>query len=296
MICKLCKSENIDVVWNKPIRSGGLGMFTKENVPMYRCNNCCTVWHDLVVEDLQEYYESNIYRDSVDGSHDKQDFYSNHDKEVLNRLEYTGTTMFRNKSVADIGCAAGTFLDYVNGVANEIVAIEPSEYFRDVLKDKGYEVYSYARNCIQEREKKLDIVVSFSVIEHVEDPYAFMKDIYDLLEEGGEAIVGTPSDAPLMCELLGDGIYESEVLYSVQHLWVFSAESIRNMCKEIGFKEVHIETYQRYGLANLFGWLKNKKARHNVGEEFCDGMLDQVFKQRVKDMGMGDYLVAYLKK
>lgn len=296
MTCKLCGSKNVGIVWNAPIRRGGIGDFTEKEIHMYKCEDCGVVWHEPIVDDIGKYYESNTYRDSVDGDHDIDAFYNKHDYEVLNRLEYTGTTLFRNKSVADIGCAAGTFLDYLNGVAKEIIAIEPSEYYRGILKKKGYETYPYAKNCIAERHEKLDVVVSFSVLEHVEDPHGFMTDVYNMLKEGGEAIIGTPSDAPLMCDILGDSIYEREVLYSVQHLFVFSKESIVKLCQNLGFRDVRVETYQRYSLSNFMGWLKNKAPRNVVGEKLFDGTMDAVFKAKVRELGMGDYIVAYLKK
>lgn len=65
-----------------------------------------------------------------------------------------------------------------------------------------------------------DVITSFDVIEHVEDPREFLQDVYDLLSPKRQAIIGTPTDAPVMRELLGE-IYEKNQLFSTQHPWIF---------------------------------------------------------------------------
>lgn len=80
---------------------------------MYQCNDCDVIWHKPVLEN-NSYYESEEYRKSLEGTSEENDFYKLHDKESLDKFLYTGTSIFRNKVVADLGCGCGAFLDYVN--------------------------------------------------------------------------------------------------------------------------------------------------------------------------------------
>ena len=137
MNCKICGSNNISEVYNDVIRNGGIGKYTNRPVPMYQCENCGVIWHDVIVEDVNEYYESPEYRASMDEGSDEEVFYVNHDRETLDKFKYTGTEIFRNKTIADIGCGAGAFLDFLKGVATEIIAIEPSAPFRKILEGKN---------------------------------------------------------------------------------------------------------------------------------------------------------------
>lgn len=84
----------------------------------------------------------------------------------------------------------------------------------------------------------LDFVkgVTSSVIEHVSDPIEFMADVYNLLSYGGQAIIGTPTEAPNMRRLLGE-IYEKKLLFSTQHLWVFSEKNLGQMAHKAGLKK-----------------------------------------------------------
>lgn len=296
MKCKICGESNIKSIYNGIIRDGGLGKYTKDSVEMFQCNNCNVIWHENKIDDVKEYYETEEYRKELEGSSEEAEFYNLHDKETLDKLNYTGTTIFRNKVVADIGCGCGAFLDYISGVAKEVVAIEPSQKYRDIMNKKGFKTYAYSENAKDVYKGKIGVITSFDVIEHVESPQIFIQDIYDLLEKGGgEAIIGTPTDAPVMRRLLGE-IYEKELLYSTQHLWILSEKSLRIISEKCGFANVNVEYYQRYGIDNMLGWLKEKRPKSDIKQKFITKTLDNVWKSQLVDNGLADYIVLYLKK
>lgn len=294
MKCKICKGESIEIIYHGLIRNGGLGKYTKERVLMYSCKDCGAIWHEPIL-DNKEYYESQEYRKSLEGTSEEEDFYRLHDKESMDKFTYTGTTIFRNKIVADIGCGCGAFLDYISGVANKIVAIEPSEKYRRIMDKKGFYTYPYSYEANKEWHEKVDIITSFDVIEHVEQPEKFLQDVYDLLSLGGQAIIGTPTDAPVMRKLLGE-IYEKKLLFSTQHLWVLSDKSLQLMSKNVGFSQVETKYFQRYGLENLLGWIRDKEPRSDISESFITNTLDSVWKSQIAEKGMADYIVLYLRK
>ncbi len=295
MKCKICKSNHIKVIYEDIIRNGGLGKYTSKPVTIWQCQDCGVIWHEPVVEDTKQYYESKEYRNSLEGTSEAEDFYRIHDKESLDKFLYTGIDVFRHKTVADIGCGAGAFLDLLKGVADTIIAIEPSETYRKIMDDKNFVTYPYVDKAKKKWGGYLDIITSFDVIEHVEEPIAFLRDIFELLKDGGEGIIGTPTDAPVMRNLLGD-IYERELLFSTQHLWIFSEKSLEVMAKSVGFKNVELRYYQRYGLSNLIGWLKEKKACGNPNYFFVSEAMDAVWKTELSRQGYSDYIVIYLKK
>lgn len=295
MKCKLCGSNNIHITYKGKIRNGGLGKYTKEDVEIYKCENCDVIWHDTIIDDLGQYYESSEYRDSLEGSSEADIFYKLHDKETLNKFLYTGTDIFRHKVVADIGCGCGAFLDFLKGVASEIVAVEPSETYRQVMDKKGFHTYAYAEEAKLDWKNKIDMITSFDVIEHVEDPMGFLKECYYLLKEGGQAVIGTPTDAPVMRSLLGE-IYEKQLLFSTQHLWIFSEKILKMMAESAGYQEISVKYFQRYGLQNLLGWLKEKRPNADLHETWIADALDSVWKAEAESQGMADYIVLFLKK
>ena len=295
MKCKLCNGKKIKTIYNGLIRNGGLGKYTTQNVPIYQCEDCKVIWHDNQFDNVQQYYESKEYREELEGSSEADKFYELHDKETLDKLSYTGTDIYRNKVVADIGCGCGAFLDFLKGASKEIIAVEPSEIYRKIMDKKGFQTYGYMSDALDNYENKLDVVTSFDVIEHVEDPKGFIKDIYRLLKEGGKAIIGTPTDAPIMRKLLGE-IYEKKLLFSTQHLWIFSEKNLKLIAEQEGFSKVKVRYFQRYGIGNMMGWIKDKEPGTAVSDEFITETLDNVWKSQCSEKGLADYIVLYLEK
>lgn len=295
MKCRLCGCKNIHIVYDGLIRNGGLGKYTKENVQIYQCSNCGVIYHEKVeVENIQDYYESKKYRNSLEGSSDEEVFYKLHDRETLDKLQYTGTEVFRHKVVADVGCGAGAFLDYISGVADQVIAVEPFDEYRKIMDRKGYKTFAYSGG-VEAYQGKIDVVTSFDVIEHVEDPLLFMKDIYALLKDGGVGVIGTPTDAPIMRKLLGE-IYEKKLLFSTQHLWIFNEKNLNMLALEAGFRQMQVRYFQRYGIGNLLGWLREKEPKSEIREPFITDTLDAVWKRECEQQGLADYIVMYITK
>lgn len=293
MRCKICGCENIEVTYKGKIRNGKVGVSTLKDVEMYKCKNCLTIWHDLSL-DLNKFYESEDYRISLEGTSDIDTFYELHDYESMNKFECTGTEIFRNRTVADIGCGGGAFLDFISGLAKETIAIEPSNTYRKILREKGYKVFSYMSEALQTEKGKIDTIVSFDVIEHVEDSVAFVKEAYELLAYGGRCIIGTPTDAPVMRELLGE-TYES-FLFSTQHPWVLSGNSFKEIAKKVGILQYDIQYYQRYGLGNLFYWLNYKKPGKQMKYDFISQAADKCWKSSLELEGKADYILFEFTK
>ena len=294
MDCKLCGSTDVSIVYNDVVRNGGIGKYTENEVAVWKCNECEIIWHEPLVN-INSYYESKEYRESLENTSEEEAFYKLHDQESMEKLQYVGTEKFRGKIVADIGCGCGAFLDYVNSVATDVVAIEPSEAYRKIMNRKGFHVYPYASDAIADYEGKLNLITSFDVIEHVNDPLDFLKEIYQLLDIGGSAFIGTPTNAPIMRSLMGQE-YEKKLLYSVQHLWIFSEKNLSMISGKIGFKKCSFKYYQRYGLSNLLAWLKERKPMGHIQYDFVTAGMDAVYKAEVERMGLSDYIVMYLSK
>lgn len=295
MYCEICGNTNVEVIFDDYIRDGALGTLTKDKYKMYQCQSCKTIWHKHGVDSNLDFYESKEYRDKLEGTAEVLDYYRLHDFEVLDKFIYCGTTIFRHKNIADIGCGGGGFLDFLSGVGKNIVAVEPSAEYRMSLKERGYYPYAYMKDAQKDWKGKLDVITSFDVIEHVDNTVDFMKDVYDLLGDGGKGIIGTPTDCPIMRRLLGKE-YEQSLLYSYQHNWILSKESLEICCRKAGFSKVEIRTIQRYGMSNMIAWLNEKKPMGHISYDFVSETLDRVYKSELEKNDLGDYIIAYVEK
>ena len=293
-ICPICGAHHVDIRYDDYIRDGAPGTLTKEKYQMFYCPSCGVTWHHLDAKENRDFYGSEAYRNKLEHTAKISDYYRLHDSEVLDKLNYTGTDIFRGTVVCDIGCGGGSFLDFISGAASEVIAIEPAEHYRKELRQRGYKTYAYSQEA-DECSGGVDVVTSFDVIEHADNPIEFMREIYRLLKPQGRAIIGTPSDCPIMRVLLGHE-YEQKLLYSFQHPWILSAKSFRLCCEQAGFREIRIVPKQRYGLANLVQWLKERRPTGHCEMQWVSETLDDVYKAETEAAGLADYLLAYVVK
>ena len=99
-----------------------------------------------------------------------------------------------------------------------------------------------------------------------------------------------------MRSLLGD-IYEKKVLFSTQHLWIFSEKSLRRISEIAGFQKVNIRYFQRYGIDNLLKWLVEKEPCSEIeNRNYITMTLDAVWRSECRENGRADYIVLYLEK
>jgi SAM-dependent methyltransferase len=222
-------------------------------------------------------------------------FYQKHDAEILDKLNYTGTEIYRDKVYMDVGCGGGGLADFIRGVAQKVVLIEPTNGFAIKLREKDYEVYPDAKNALEYYSGKIQLLTSYDVIEHVEDPQIFLNDIYDLLEPGGVAFIGTPTEYPVLRKLLYERAFDSFV-FSVQHLWVFSGKNLKLMARKCGFSNYDIQYFQRFGIGNLISWLQTGEPHGEVAYEFVTKSLDSVYKSEMAREETAEYLVLRLEK
>ncbi|MBP3458858.1 MAG: class I SAM-dependent methyltransferase [Lachnospiraceae bacterium] len=292
MGCKICGCKESKIIYKGVIRDGRFGNYTKEDVEIYQCRECGAMYHESIQGNEEEFYQSEKYRESMGEKTD--DYEKLHDREVLEKLNYTGTEVFRNKVVADIGCAGGSFLDFVKGAASKCIGIEPTQEYHKRLREKGIFPYTYAEDAIRDCKGQVDIITSFDVIEHVENPLQFMKDCYELCSAGGKIVIGTPTEQPVMRMAL-DGEYD-KFLFSTQHLWVLNKKSLEISARQAGFKNVEVKYKQRYGLGNLVSWLKYKKPMGNVEYPYVAASVEKSWIASCEERELADYIVVYGEK
>lgn len=290
--CKLCQSEKVSIDYCGSIRLGMAAGYTDDDVTIYRCGDCGVLWHEYPLPD--DYYKSEAYRTAIEGDADPENYFHLHDCEVLPKLKFTGTDIYRHKIVADIGCGGGSFLDFLSGVAETTIAVEPSEIYRYALEKRGHRCYEYTRQALADFGDAADVATSFDVIEHVDEPLSFLKDIYALLKSGGKMILGTPTDYPILRTLVGKPF--ERFIFNANHLWVFSVKSLDCLVRQAGFREISIKQTYRFGIGNVISWISNQEPKGNIQYDLIPAVVDKVWKTAMIEQGLGEYLVVYAEK
>src|SRR5438105_286242 len=107
--CAVCGAREWRVAYAGPIRHGTFGNTIDATV--FRCEACGVGFLPTSVGLIPDFYAGDEYRETVGEGTDAENFFRLHDVEQLDRFPLMRRTSIRHRVVAEVGCAAGSFLD-----------------------------------------------------------------------------------------------------------------------------------------------------------------------------------------
>jgi 2-polyprenyl-3-methyl-5-hydroxy-6-metoxy-1,4-benzoquinol methylase len=222
--------------------------FRKDQFTVWRCTNCASL-HCKEDPDLSFYYESYPgHREQLD--HATRITCRNR----LRLLERRG--MQRGWRVLDYGCGGGGFVTF----------LQENGYTRAV----GYEPYVDKFSDPTLLRHRYDLVVSYDVVEHLDDTREYFKTVAGLLDVGGLAVVGTPNADHIS---LSRRPVQNE-LHQPYHRHILSERVLRTLADDYGFETEHV--HRRLYIDSLVPGLNTRFLWAYV--DACDGVIDAAFE------------------
>lgn len=137
-----------------------------------------------------------------------------------------------SKKVLDIGCGMGESLLELEQQGNEAHGIDADNNFKLSIKRNNLRGRVGLFSSRLYPKKYFDVVVMDQLIEHVEHPVNFMKEVSEVLNEDGEVVIATPNFNSLNRWLYRENSFLWHVPY---HLQFFTKKSIAKLAQESGF-------------------------------------------------------------
>ncbi len=179
------------------------------------------------------------------------------------------------RSFLDIGCATGTLLAYLKtrgwkekGVE---VCVPAAEYARDV---RGVDVHSGTLQEADLQASSFDVVHASHLIEHLNQPGVFVRDVFRILKPGGRILLTTPNSSGFQARLFS-GAWRSAI---ADHMFLFSKQTLSRLLERNGFEIEKIRTWG--GIAAGMAPVPVKRV--------CDSV--------VKKTGWGDVMIIRARK
>lgn len=189
--CILCKSEKIKVRQKidfellKKIYIDDLGIDIskeikdKKEVKLYHCRDCKLDFFDPKLAGQERFYEELQLKRNVYYSSDRREF-----DEAAKFIE-------KDNSVLEIGSGSGFFAQKIN--VDNYVGLEFNDEAINKAAENGIKLIKKSiEDYAEQDEEKFDIVCSFHVLEHVQNPREFLKSSIKKMNDRGKLIIAVP--------------------------------------------------------------------------------------------------------
>jgi 2-polyprenyl-3-methyl-5-hydroxy-6-metoxy-1,4-benzoquinol methylase len=196
-----------------------------------------------------------------------------------------------NRKVLDFGCGAAGFVRKAQSLAAEVAGVEPESRVREYWGDSVA-----LHRELDDVGGGFDLITAFHVIEHLPDPRATLRELAARLKNRGRLVIEVPSSEDALLTLYENDAFQHFTYWS-QHLYLFNAETLRQLAIQAGLQVVSIQQFQRYPLSNHLYWLSRNRPGGHQHWSFLDSPeLKNAYANILAAIGKCDTLIAQLEK
>lgn len=156
-----------------------------------------------------------------------------------------------NSSVLDVGCGRGDYTEIFCHSGNRVIGLDVADW-RNKNSDSNFNFIIYKGDVLPFGDKEFDVVVSFDVIEHIDDDFSFVREVRRVLKDEGKILIATPNRTRLsnmLYKLVGKPIKypytlsESGNLGKLVHIREYTNKELVNLFRMAGFKDIKVDNF-----------------------------------------------------
>jgi 2-polyprenyl-3-methyl-5-hydroxy-6-metoxy-1,4-benzoquinol methylase len=220
--CPLCGMEGIKKY------------FDKNSIPYHRCASCRFLFsgqeqnpnlQNSTIDQFEPAYLSFL----EESTEDKYNF-----NNILNSL--SRYKVLKGMRVLDIGTGTGKLVHFLREQNINAFGLEPSLvlYKHYLSKDPFFFLTDLRGLTSSISNVKYDVVIISDVLEHIQEPHPFFRDLSLILNPGALVYISTPDAESFLARLLGKHWH----YINKYHFSFFSRKTITEITKPYGLKEL----------------------------------------------------------
>ena len=179
----------------------------------------------------------------------------------LNDVDFFGSiapTLPGPPRILDVGCATGRLLKHFKDAGWETAGAELCAASVDYGNRRyGVGITAEPLEGAGFPDERFSAVHASHLIEHVDDPAAFVREVARVLRPGGVFICVTPNIGGLQARLFGAG-WRSAI---PDHVTLFDKSTLRRLLAEAGFEIGKTKTWGGLAQGSAPGWIKRPMDR-----------------------------------
>lgn len=237
MKCKICKKTNPKRIVDLKITS------------LFHCNECGVVFASPNYQNRKgDFFDAYRVKEWLKYY---QPFRCFSHKQFLLRNK---KLLSDRRSVLDIGCAAGWFLDEFKYKYPSIktIGIEPSLAMKDKI-NRQHRIYWTPAEKLNQVRGKFDVITFWNVFEHFSNPHFILDLVVKKLNKNGMLVLSVPNQHGLISRIsyLANNISKGKIKMPLEelfqtsndfgHLFHYSKKSLSGLLKQYGFDLVKWE-------------------------------------------------------
>ena len=296
--CRICKAnKDFQSIRGEYVYGGN-----KEH-KFWRCGKCDAVYlYPVPTEEEDEYFYKNEFakfaakRSSLerDWSNAEAHIRNNQDH-VKRRWDFLRPHLHPEMDLMEIGCSSGFMLNAFRDAKLNCVGIEPSGEFIEFLAKQDHLAFKSLKDLkLIEPEKKFDLITHFFVLEHIRDPFQFMKETLTFLKPNGKIIAEIPCVDDPLATIFNIPAFE-KFYWAVGHHYYYSPKSLSYILDSLDLN-YELLPEQRYDLSNHITWMMEgvPGGQGKYNHIFSDELIN-IYKRDLKEHWICDtiFLIVY---
>lgn len=191
--------------------------------------------------------------------------------EILDFLEPYRKT----NNLIDVGCGIGHFLNIAKERGWNVYGTEFTNEAMKICQAKGISMQQGVLNPENYKKDFFDVIVSFEVIEHINNPLEEVNNFNKILRSGGAVYLTTPNFNSISRYLLKE---KWSVIEYPEHLCYYTPQTLNNLFSKFSFRKKWIKTTG----VNLSRFQKSLSKKQGP-EKGADGKNIPVSHEKSKD-------------
>ena len=144
----------------------------------------------------------------------------------------------KTNKLIDVGCGIGYFLEEAKKRGWEVYGTEFTDEAIEICSKKGIKMNKGILNPDNYESQEFDVITSFEVIEHINNPQEELANFFKILRKGGLVYCTTPNFNSLLRYRLKE---KYNVLCYPEHLSYYTPKSLKFIFNRSGFKTKKIK-------------------------------------------------------